>query len=579
MVMSKTPNYDEKIKKILDSLVSGERVCALTGEKWLMTDEEIGWYKKFNVPPSKLAPETRWKYFSTFGIGNQIWYHQHMKTGESLVTAVHPASGISVVPDVEWYASDFSSINCGLNLERPFFEQLRELQIQIPKPASQSRLEAVNSLAIVSYGVEDSYFVLACNCKRSFFGASSRNIEDSAVFLFCDSLSQTYDALFSTQLHDCKVIRESHRCLHSDFLFDCRDCEFCFGATNKRNKKYLWWNEQLNKEAWEQRRASIDLGQRQVFKKQMQNFRDLVNQAVWPENFNEAAVASNGEYLNHVDNMKNCYFAKNNAQNQYWCALTYSGGNNNAFCFAVFNSSDCYMGAPFECQNCLFCLETRWSTGLEYCIDCLHCENCFGCVGLQHKKFCIFNKQYSEEEYWSSVDSLKCKMFDRDEYGWFMPPSMSPVYFPDSGSVMYFNADLEFGRKIGANLFDPTSNGATGSIASVVEIIATDDLPDHLKDFSLEQWVGKAIIDKKLGRRFAFLRPELEFYQKINVVPPDEHYISRIASLYKDMNFGSFTDTECVQCQNKLRIAKNRRYLEKKIYCHDCYLKYLEENN
>ena len=40
--MSKTPNYDAKVKTILDTLEPGERTCELTGEKWEMTEEEIG---------------------------------------------------------------------------------------------------------------------------------------------------------------------------------------------------------------------------------------------------------------------------------------------------------------------------------------------------------------------------------------------------------------------------------------------------------------------------------------------------------------------------------------------------------
>ncbi|MBP7884916.1 hypothetical protein KAZ93_01885 [Patescibacteria group bacterium] len=29
----------------------------------------------------------------------------------------------------------------------------------------------------------------------------------------------------------------------------------------------------------------------------------------------------------------------------------------------------------------------------------MYCKNCFGCVGLKNHEYCIFNKQYSKEDY------------------------------------------------------------------------------------------------------------------------------------------------------------------------------------
>jgi len=35
----------------------------------------------------------------------------------------------------------------------------------------------------------------------------------------------------------------------------------------------------------------------------------------------------------------------------------------------------------------------------HYLIDCRNCMNCFGCVGLVNRQYCVFNKQYTKEEY------------------------------------------------------------------------------------------------------------------------------------------------------------------------------------
>lgn len=68
-------------------------------------------------------------------------------------------------------------------------------------------------------------------------------------------------------------------------------------------------------------------------------------------------------------------------------------------CYECVHSNKCYRSTYlFDCDNCNDCL---------YCALCLSCSDCFGCVGLTHKKYCIFNKQYSKEEYEVKVKELK----------------------------------------------------------------------------------------------------------------------------------------------------------------------------
>jgi len=111
----------------------------------------------------------------------------------------------------------------------------------------------------------------------------------------------------------------------------------------------------------------------------------------------------------------------------------YSNGNmrckNLTLCFDGFESIDC-----FNCQVPIFTrnsmdsdgtwnadhvYETLYSTGVyntkfvyfsDECLDssflfnCLGCSNCFGCVNLRNQKHCIFNKQYSKEEYKKEIE-------------------------------------------------------------------------------------------------------------------------------------------------------------------------------
>src|SRR3989338_11096120 len=133
--MSKTPNYDAAVKKILDATTPGEKVCALTGERWDMTDKEIHWYKHFNVPPSEYAPIVRRQLLTSYFVGVDIWYNKHAETGKPMLSAIHPSTGIRVLDDKAWFARDFTDCGQAWDRHRPFLDQLYELSRRVPRAA------------------------------------------------------------------------------------------------------------------------------------------------------------------------------------------------------------------------------------------------------------------------------------------------------------------------------------------------------------------------------------------------------------------------------------------------------------
>lgn len=67
--------------------------------------------------------------------------------------------------------------------------------------------------------------------------------------------------------------------------------------------------------------------------------------------------------------------------------------------YQLIDSNKCYNSTYlFNCNNCR---DSHYST------LCVSCSDCFGCVGLTHKQYCIFNKQYTKEEYHKKVGELK----------------------------------------------------------------------------------------------------------------------------------------------------------------------------
>ncbi len=115
------------------------------------------------------------------------------------------------------------------------------------------------------------------------------------------------------------------------------------------------------------------------------------------------------EYVDGVYLSKNCYFCfvcfdlEDGAYNTlgFYCKklVDCDAVDASEKCYESINSSKCYNSTYLiDCNSCTDC---HFSTFLISCTDC------FGCVGLTHKKYCIFNKQFSKGEYFKSVEELK----------------------------------------------------------------------------------------------------------------------------------------------------------------------------
>ncbi|MDO8303903.1 MAG: hypothetical protein Q7T18_11740, partial [Sedimentisphaerales bacterium] len=383
----------------------------------------------------------------------QWWWNKHPETGKPLISSVHPACGVPILPDKEWHEKDFQEVNADVDLSRSFIDQMFELRKHIPTAAHGNYQEPENSIAVASFGDVNSYFMVASKGKNCFFSIVVLNGENSSEVYNSESITDSYHVIHCERMFNCQYVRESKDCLNSLFLFDCRNCEFIFGGSNLRNKKYVWFNEQLTQEEWERRRAEVNTASRAAMKPFLEKFELMILDAVWPENFNIKSENCLGEYLTNCEDSKYVYYADGGARNNYWIAWLIGRAEHNAFVADPAHSRDTYCSTALaNCHNCKFGVYSARCKDIEYCLECFDCEYCFGCIGLRKKKFCILNKQYSEAEYWQKVDEIKCVMLDRGEYTEGVPSKFSLGWFPESGAAKYYESTPEFGAKIGAHL-------------------------------------------------------------------------------------------------------------------------------
>ena len=73
-----------------------------------------------------------------------------------------------------------------------------------------------------------------------------------------------------------------------------------------------------------------------------------------------------------------------------------------------------------------------------YSDSCSSSNHLFGCIGLRNKSYCIFNKQYTKEEYEELVPRIIEHMMQTGEYGEFFPSSLSPFGYNETVATEYF---------------------------------------------------------------------------------------------------------------------------------------------
>ncbi|MDD2840452.1 MAG: hypothetical protein PHY80_05035 [Rickettsiales bacterium] len=109
----------------------------------------------------------------------------------------------------------------------------------------------------------------------------------------------------------------------------------------------------------------------------------------------------NSPYIANATALKNSYLCFNSNHSED-CMY----GNANDFSKDCVDNSHinhcerCYECFWMEnCYQCYFSIICKESYNLYFSKSCLGCSNCFGCVGLRKKQYCIFNKEYTKEEY------------------------------------------------------------------------------------------------------------------------------------------------------------------------------------
>jgi len=327
------------------------------------------------------------------------------------------------------------------------------------------------------------------------------------------------------------------------------------------------FNEQLTQEEYEKRKKEMKLenySDRERIRKDATEFFKTQPHKYIEEEHNENCT---GDHLYDSKNSSSCWDCKDLEDCKY-CAKTAENVKTcmdyNSWGFGaelIYMTSSCGDNV-YNLKFCTTC--TTNNSDLEYCGHCTSCKHCFGCFGLKHKKYCIFNKQYSEEEYEDLKRRIINHMRSTDEYGEYFPKDICPYAYNETIAMEYFPLTKEGATKRGYKWHDEVDE-----MPEVEKVIDAVQLPDETSKIP-DDVLNWALRCKETNRPFRITKQELEFYRDQKIPIPRFHPDERHTNRMKLRPPRKLFERNCDICNKDLKSTFSTERPEK-ILCDHCY--------
>ncbi|MBT3349374.1 hypothetical protein HN954_04950 [bacterium] len=429
----------------------------------------------------------------------------------------------------------------GFDFSRPFFDQAWELFQKCPVP---------HNVGAGSQNCEysDDWWY-GKNCYLCHSGVENEDLrycyrtlrtKDSQFCVFTFDSELCVDTTNCARCFDVRYALHCRNCNSSAFLYDCRGCSDCLFCFNLRNKKYCIGNRQLSKEQFLAEKKKWNFASRKTYDLAKKHFHEMMKNLAWHRAiFVDKSYDSTGNFLENCKKVKNSFFISE-LEDSVNCVR---GGYSLRSCLdalGLFKSELLFSTAQVQdqCYSCAFSHNLGKCRFCTYCQYCFQCENCFGCSGLVGKKFHIFNKKYSPEEFKKLRTKIVQKMKSDGEWGQFFPGKFAANPYDESWGSFYFplsdSDQKKFGFRENENVVRKNSD-----FFSPDEI---PDFPEKFENFETPFW------DSVANRPFKILPDDVLFAKKMQVSLPNEFYIRRIQENFRWLFFnGNLRETTCAR--------------------------------
>lgn len=550
------------------------KTCQNCKNSFVIEPDDFSFYEKVKAPPPTFCSLCRFQRRLTFRTSRRLYKRKVEFSEKETFSPLPPEIPFRVFHEDYWWSDKWDPMEYGrpYDFNRPFFQQLRELQLKVPIPHRRV-LNGINS----EY-CENNFSIK--NCYLVFNGGYTENS------LYSESINGCKECVDGLKIEQCELCYElfnCQRCSRTVFSAHCTDCldvafsidlvgcQNCFGCVNLRNKRYYIFNQPYSKEEYLKIVSGYDLGSYQVVSELRQKVSEIASK--FPVKFlrGQRNINVSGDYLDRCKNVLDSFYCCD-LQECAHCQLILSAKSADCMDISVAGGELCYElqeAGGYEVKFSWICisgyaLKMSGFSNLQYCMYCFGgCSNLFGCIGLRDKQYCIFNRQYSKEEYQNllpkiieHMDAMPYvdKVGRRYKYGEFFPSEFSPSPYNETWAQDYFPVTKNEASKRGFWWREAENTPYAINIK-------TENIPDHIKEVSdlvineIFECAHKGKCNDQCTTAFRVISQELQFYRRMNLPLPRLCFNCRHSERSKQRNPLKLWNRKCacsgVKSENK----------------------------
>lgn len=539
--------------------------CRICSREFVVNEWEQEHLKKMGgFPLPTLCIDDRHRRRFTHRNERKIYKDKCDLTGKEIISIYSPDKNIKVLAQDVWWSDKWDPLEYGRDFDfnRPFFEQFDELRKSVP------HLSLLNS-----NGENSEYCNLTTDNKNSYlvFGGDFNQDALNSVFCFwsrdvsdlywVNKAELSYDCIDCTNCYSVKYAQNTHNCRDSAFLFDCRSCENCIGCVGLRGKKFHIFNKQYSPEEYAVKLKEMRLDTWSGVEKNREEFKNFKLSV--PVLYADILNCENcvGDKLKDAKNCENCFDVYGPAEDLKDIFLGGWNLKDAMSCSHIGHKSELeyeVIGVP-GVTNGAFSSFIWYGSNVLYSDTVAYCNNVFGCSNMHHLNYCIFNKQYSKEEY----ESLKARIIEHmkktGEWGEFLPMEYS--YFAYNETVAQ-----DFVPKTKDEIL---AEGLKWHDEEIREI-KTQDIPDSIHDVK-DDILQQTFTCEKTGRPYRIVPQELKLYRQMEVPIPHFAPETRNEMRIRARNPHHTWERNCEKCGKIIQTSYSPNRPEK-VYCESCYL-------
>lgn len=482
------------------------------------------------------------------------WVSDH--DGRQIVSIYYPGCPAKVYEVNAWYQDFRDPLSFGKSFTSwdDVWETLNTLTQEVPR------------LNVDGVGNTNSDYCNYCGyCKNCYMDIAGENNEDCYYCLFTKYSKKCADCTFvynseycyesiscyqSSKIVYCQYLEECHDC---HFSFDLKNCSHCLWCNNLRNQQYCIFNKQVSKEERQETISSITNGSHTGYQQWLETFHARRKEFIYPALFKINTEKSIG---NDMKDTKNALFAFNVSEiedSSYLHDVLHAKNCLDLNYSLYYPESSYQLMSTLELKNSICNVATHHSHHVYYCQLCNNSSDLFGCVGLNNKQYCIFNKQYTKEEYYKTLGIIFDQLIATKQRGTYFPSPLSLHPYNDTIANEYYPIHTVIsGDKIDiinkewrgtVTVLDPEKFVSDAmldlggedkipikrrtreeeiNIPDGISMLIADDLPDNNNETN-KDITTKAIRCTISGRPYRIVGPEYELYTKLQIPIPRKH--------------------------------------------------------